>query len=258
MLLTDVQCRVEPAPLPRDWKPDDVSGFSTWKVTLPLSPEQTKQVTDALETKLAKQPLWLSLSSIGERIAGEMQEKAIAAVLISMIFIAAYIWFRFQKIAYGLAAIIALVHDVIITLGVMALCHWLAKPLGFLLIEDFKIGLTEVAAFLTIIGYSLNDTIVVFDRIREVRGKSPRLTGKMINESVNETLSRTLLTSGTTLITLLILYVLGGEGIHAFSFALFFGIIVGTYSSIFVAAPILLWLANRDVPTNQRGVLAKS
>ena len=258
MVLTDVQFRVEPDPLPRDWKPDDVSGFSTWKVTLPLNPEQTKQVTDALETKLAKQPLWLSLSSIGERIAGEMQEKAIAAVLISMIFIAAYIWFRFQKIAYGLAAIIALVHDVIITLGVMALCHWLAKPLGFLLIEDFKIGLTEVAAFLTIIGYSLNDTIVVFDRIREVRGKSPRLTGKMINESVNETLSRTLLTSGTTLITLLILYVLGGEGIHAFSFALFFGIIVGTYSSIFVAAPILLWLANRDVPTNQRGVLAKS
>ncbi len=258
LVMTDVQFRVEPEPMPSDWKPDDVSGFSTWKVTLPFGPEQTKQITDELETQLAKQPLWLSLSSIGERIAGEMQEKAIGAVLISLIFIVAYIWFRFQKVAYGLAAVVALVHDVIITLGVMAMCHWLAKPLGFLLIEDFKIGLTEVAAFLTIIGYSLNDTIVVIDRIREVRGKSPILTGKMVNDSVNQTLSRTLLTSGTTILTLFILYVLGGEGIHAFAFALLFGIVIGTYSSIFIAAPILLWLANRDVPTNQRGVLAKN
>ena len=131
-----------------------------------------------------------------------------------LVFIMAYIWFRFQKVAFGVAAVVALLHDVVITLGIMALCHWLVGPLQFLMIEDFKIGLTEVAAFLTIIGYSLNDTIVVFDRIREVRGKSPKLTSKMINDSVNQTLSRTLLTSGTTILTLIILYIWGGEGIH--------------------------------------------
>jgi SecD/SecF fusion protein len=142
--------------------------------------------------------------------------------------------------------VVALVHDVLITLGVLALCHWLAGPLSFLMIEDFKIGLTEIAAFLTIIGYSLNDTIVVFDRIREVRGRSPQLTEKMVNESVNQTLSRTLLTSGTTLVTVLLLYVFGGEGIHAFAFALLIGVVVGTYSSIFIAAPALLWISKRE------------
>ncbi len=180
------------------------------------------------------------------RVAGDMQQKAIAALLVSLIFIVAYIWFRFQKLSYGLAAVIALLHDVLITLGIVALCHWLAAPLGFMLIEDFKIDLIMVAAFLTIIGYSLNDTIVVFDRIREVRGKSPRLTSAMVNTSVNQTLSRTLLTSSTTLLTIALLYFFGGAGIHGFSFALFVGIVVGTYSSIFIASPVLLWIANRQ------------
>ena len=207
-----------------------------------------------MDIALAKQPLWLSLSNIGERVAGEMQQRAIGAVLLSLVFIMAYIWFRFQKVAFGVAAVVALLHDVVITLGLLAICHWLVGPLQFLMIEDFKIGLTEVAAFLTIIGYSLNDTIVVFDRIREVRGKSPKLTSKMINDSVNQTLSRTLLTSGTTILTLIVLYIWGGEGIHAFAFALLFGIITGTYSSIFVAAPVLLWIANREKPANQRGI----
>ncbi|MCA9182693.1 MAG: protein translocase subunit SecDF, partial [Planctomycetales bacterium] len=111
---------------------------------------------------------------------------------------------------------------------------------------------TEVAAFLTIIGYSLNDTIVVFDRIREVRGRNPKLTSDMINASVNQTLSRTLLTSGTTLLTLVVLYIFGGEGIHAFAFALLIGIIVGTYSSIFIASPVLLWLSNRETNNQPR------
>jgi SecD/SecF fusion protein len=110
---------------------------------------------------------------------------------------------------------------------------------------DFKINLPMIAALLTIVGYSLNDTIVVFDRIREVRGKSPALTIDMVNTSLNQTLSRTLLTSLTTLIVVFILYVIGGEGIHGFAFALVMGVIVGTYSSIFVASPVLLWLMNR-------------
>lgn len=250
---------VSPEPMPGDWLPDDITGFASWRVKLPLSQADTDAVVAQLQTDLTKQPLWLSLSKIGSRVAGEMQQRAIAAILLSLVFIVAYIWFRFQKVAYGLAAVVALVHDVLITLGVLALCHWLAGPIGsFLLIEDFKIGLTEVAAFLTIIGYSLNDTIVVFDRIREVRGRSPRLTAKMINDSVNQTLSRTLLTSGTTLVTVVLLYVFGGEGIHAFAFALLIGVLVGTYSSIFVAAPVLLWISNRDADKARPGSKAAS
>lgn len=243
---------VEPIPVASTWSPDDVSGHDKWHVVLPYNEAQSQQVIQELQGLMVKQPVWLSLSNIGTRIAGEMQEKAIGALLLSLVFIVAYIWFRFQKVAYGLAAVVALVHDVVITLGVMALCHWLAGPLKFLMIEDFKIGLTEVAAFLTIIGYSLNDTIVVFDRIREVRGKSPQLTDKMINDSVNQTLSRTLLTSGTTILTLAILYWYGGEGIHAFSFVLLFGIVIGTYSSVFIASPILLWLSRREFASAAR------
>lgn len=252
--LTNAAFRIEPNPMPKDWNEESLSGHGQWKVTLPFDNAQAKAIVATLDSTLAKQPLWLSLSNIGERVAGQMQQRAIGAVLLSLLFIMAYIWFRFQKVAFGVAAVVALLHDVVITLGIMALCHWLVGPLQFLMIEDFKIGLTEVAAFLTIIGYSLNDTIVVFDRIREVRGKSPKLTAQMINDSVNQTLSRTLLTSGTTILTLIILYIWGGEGIHAFAFALLFGIITGTYSSIFVAAPILLWLANRETPSNQRTV----
>ncbi len=243
---------VMPDPLPEDWRIEDVEGFSDWRVKLPTDEATADTIMDQLTEDLAKQPLWLSLSKIGSKVAGEMQQRAIAAILISLIFIVAYIWFRFQRVAYGLAAVVALVHDVTITLGILALCHWLAEPLGFLLIEDFKIGLTEIAAFLTIIGYSLNDTIVVFDRIREVRGRSPRLTPEMVNDSVNQTLSRTLLTSGTTLTSLLLLYIFGGEGIHAFAFALLIGILVGTYSSIFIASPVLLWISSREKSSKAR------
>ncbi|MFN9916659.1 MAG: protein translocase subunit SecDF, partial [Pirellulaceae bacterium] len=129
----------------------------------------------------------------------------------------------------------------------------LYQPLQALLIEDFKISLTIVAAFLTIIGYSLNDTIVVFDRIREVKGKSPKLTADTINFSVNQTLGRTILTSSTTIIAILLLYIFGGEGVHSFCYAMLIGILVGTYSSIFVAAPILVWLYNREQKTSRIG-----
>ncbi|MCA9191628.1 MAG: protein translocase subunit SecD [Planctomycetales bacterium] len=250
--LADSQVKVEPYPRPEKWREEDAQGFDNWTVTLPLDSEQYSLLLEELQKSLQQQPIWLALSRIGSRVADEMQQRAIAAILVSLIFIVGYIWFRFQKVAYGLAAVVALVHDVLITLGVLAVCHWLFKPLGFLLIDDFKIGLTEVAAFLTIIGYSLNDTIVVFDRIREVRGRSPRLSEQMINDSVNQTLSRTLLTSGTTLLTVVLLYVFGGEGIHAFAFALLIGILVGTYSSIFIASPVLLWLSNRQEQANVR------
>ena len=108
-----------------------------------------------------------------------------------------------------------------------------------------EITLPMIAAFLTIVGYSLNDTIVIFDRIREVRGKNPSLTTEMINRSLNQTLARTLMTSITTFLVVFILYVWGGEGIHGFAFCLLVGVIVGTYSSIYVASPVLLYLMNR-------------
>jgi SecD/SecF fusion protein len=240
------QVSLRPLPIPDGWTERSPTGFSEWEVELPLSTEESTRLANSLATAIQSEPVWLSLNNIGQRVAGDMQQKAIAALLVSLIFIVAYIWFRFQKIAYGLAAVVALLHDVLITLGIVALSHWLYGPLGFLMIEDFKIDLIMVAAFLTIIGYSLNDTIVVFDRIREVRGKSPRLTAAMVNSSVNQTLSRTILTSSTTLLTVVLLFFFGGEGIHGFAFALFIGIVVGTYSSIFIAAPVLLWIANRQ------------
>ena len=119
--------------------------------------------------------------------------RALGALFASLLCIIGYIWFRFQRVIYGLAAVVALLHDVLITLGAIAISFWLAPIFGFLLLDQFKISLTVVAALLTIIGYSLNDTIVVFDRIRETKGKAPKLTGEMVNVSINQTLSRTCL-----------------------------------------------------------------
>jgi SecD/SecF fusion protein len=144
-------------------------------------------------------------------------------------------------VRYGIAAITALVHDVCITLGAVTACTYIATtPIGEkLLIGDFKINLAMIAAFLTLIGYSLNDTIVVFDRIRENRHKA-RLNPQTITNSINQTISRTILTSFTTFIVVLIMYIFGGPGLRGFTFAIGLGIIVGTYSSIAIAAPTLL------------------
>ena len=234
------------------WTPESQVGYSEWEVTLPADVATSDKIIDQLSQQLKTQPVWQSVNRIESRVADQMQRDAILALLVSMLFIVAYIWFRFQKVAYGLAAVIALVHDVLITLGAIAVSHWLFQPLGVLMIEDFKVSLTIVAAFLTIIGYSLNDTIVVFDRIREVKGKSPRLTSEMVNLSVNQTLGRTLLTSSTTIFAIILLYFYGGEGVHGFSFAMLVGILIGTYSSIFVAAPILLWFTNREQANSNR------
>ena len=213
-----------------------------WTVQLSATVDQSRRVLSQLKESLDNTPIWLSSNKIGAKVAGDMRNTAVAAIIVSLIGIVIYIWIRFQRIYFGLAAVVALLHDVLITLGALALSFWLAEYLGVLLITEFKISLPIVAAFLTIIGYSLNDTIVVFDRIREVRGKSPGITGEMINKSINQTLSRTFLTSFTTLLVVLILYVIGGESIHGFAFAIVVGILVGTYSSIFVASPALLWM----------------
>lgn len=227
------------------WSPGSTLAFSTWRVQLPLGGDNAIKVMAEMEKQLDSDPVWISSSSVGARVAGDMISRAFGALFASLLCIIGYIWFRFQRVIYGFAAVVALLHDVAITLGAIAISYWVADALGFLLIDPFKISLTVVAALLTIIGYSLNDTIVVFDRIRETKGKAPRLTGEMIDTSINQTLSRTLLTSLTTLIVVVLLYAFGGEGIHAFAFALVIGVIVGTYSSVFVASPVLLWLVER-------------
>ncbi len=234
------------------WNRDSSVGATDWEITLPFDSATTTKIADALKSQVRGRPIWQSISQIEGSVATEMQRRAWAALILSLVAITAYIWFRFQSLSYGIAALVSLIHDVIITLGVLAVSHWLFQPLSFLLLEDFKISLTIVAAFLTIIGYSLNDTIVVFDRIREVKGKSPRLTAEMVNASTTQTLSRTLLTSSTTIFALILMYVFGGEGIHAFSFCLLIGIVVGTYSSVFIAAPTLLWFIDKEQSRNKR------
>ncbi len=190
----------------------------------------------SLQTSLAR------VTQIDPSIGAQSKTRALVAIILSLVAIVGYIWIRFGTARYGFAAIAALVHDVCITLGAVTACTYIASTsLGrALLIGDFKINLEMIAAFLTIIGYSLNDTIVVFDRIRENRGKSGKLTPKMISDSINQTLSRTLLTSFTTFMVVLVMYIWGGAGLRGFTFAMLIGILIGTYSSIAIAAPILL------------------
>ena len=255
LTLTDGAITVEPV-IPKSdltkYKKESETRFPKWTVTLNQDQQVTERILKQLDSDLANTPVFHSSSTIGGKVAGDTQRLAIFAMLTSLLGIIGYIWIRFQRVVYGLAAVVALVHDVLITLGAIALSFYLADVLGFLKVEEFSISLPIVAAFLTIIGYSLNDTIVVFDRIREVRGKSPDLTAEMINQSINQTLSRTVLTSLTTLIVVAILYWFGGQGIHGFAFALVVGVIVGTYSSVFVASPVLLWLSkSRSVAGNR-------
>ncbi len=174
---------------------------------------------------------------IGGSVASEMIRQAILALIFSMVAIFIYIWLRFQfKISFGAGAVIALAHDVLFTVGALAV----ADSLGLL---NGQISLTVVAALLTLVGYSLNDTIVIFDRIRENLGTSTKEFAETIDLSLNQTLARTIVTSLTTMLVVLALLVTGGEVIRAFSFTLFIGIIVGTYSSIFIASPVLIEFA---------------
>jgi len=196
----------------------------------------------SLETSLAR------VTQIDPSIGAQSKIQALIAIVLSLTVVIGYIWIRFGTASYGFAAIVALVHDVCITLGAVTVCTFIADtPIGkMLLIQDFKIDLQMIAAFLTIIGYSLNDTIVVFDRIRENRGKSTVLSARLISNSINQTLSRTLLTSFTTFLVVLVMYIWGGAGLRGFTFAMLVGILAGTYSSIAIAAPILL-LGRKEV-----------
>lgn len=202
------------------------------------------RVLAGLVTEFQERPVPNRLETFDKQLAEETQNRAMYAILASWGAILLYLWFRFGNWTFGLAAVLCLIHDLFFTLGIIAFCHyiheWAPALAGALLIQDFKIDLPAVAALLTLVGYSVNDTIVVFDRIREVRGKNPELTPQMINDSVNQTLSRTLLTSFITWLVVFVLYVWGGDGVHLFAFVMVVGVVVGTYSSIYIASPLLL------------------
>jgi len=222
-----------------------VKKFSSFTVrVLPdVTSEQLTQALSAVQQQLAATPLFDEVNTFASAVARETRVDATIAVLLSILGISAYIWFRFQNLIFGLAAVVSLVHDVLITLGSLAVASTISGTgLGdLLLIDDFRINLSMIAAFLTLVGYSLNDTIVVFDRIREVRGKNPLVTSGIVNTSLNQTLGRTLMTGVTVFIVVVILYVFGGSGVHGFAWCLLIGSIAGTYSSVYIASPFLVW-----------------
>ncbi|HCP33364.1 MAG TPA: protein translocase subunit SecF [Deltaproteobacteria bacterium] len=175
------------------------------------------------------------IETIGPKVGDELKTSALQAIMIALGLVLVYITFRFQW-RQGIAAIITLLHDVMVVVGIFS-------------IFDKEFTLPVIAALLTVVGYSLNDTIVIFDRIRENISKfRQRKLLPLINQSVTETLSRTLLTSGTTMLVVLALFFLGGEIIHDFAFALLIGVLIGTYSSIYVASPVVLWLTKIAPP----------
>ncbi len=201
--------------------------------------EKGTEISDAVKAAISKSfpnnPYTVQMvQKVGPKIGAELREKALGAILIALFFILLYISWRFEFV-FAIGAIVALFHDVLITLGVFSLLK-------------LEVSLAIIAAFLTIVGYSLNDTIVVFDRIREnlkVMRRDPH--EKIINVSINQSLSRTIITSVTTFIVVIILFLFGGEVIHNFAFALMIGVIVGTYSSIFIASPIIVeWEKKRE------------
>lgn len=216
-----------------------------WALSTSLDPDSTRKVLDQMVSNLADTPVYLSANAIGGKVAGNTRVTAIYALATSLGLIVLYIWVRFQNVAFGLAAVVALVHDVAVALACLALSRYVAPFMGWALVDEFRISLDVVAALLTIVGFSINDTIVIFDRLREIRGKARFVTTEMVDRAVNQTLSRTILTSGTAFLAVLILYLLGGQGIHAFAFTMLVGVITGTFSSIYIAAPLVLWLQHR-------------
>ncbi|MBR5161405.1 MAG: protein translocase subunit SecF, partial [Thermoguttaceae bacterium] len=227
------------------------TALKTWNVSFVVSPEQAQKVLERVKTTAQAEPVFPARNMIGPQVAGDLRNQGMTAIVASLIVMIVYLWFRFQKIYYGYAATIALVNNVILSVGALAISAYVCGALGFLLIDPFKIGLTVLAGIMTIIGYSLNDTIVVFDRIREVKGKSPHIAPEMVNQAINDMLARTILTSLTTLLVVVVLYCFGGQAIHAFAFTMLVGVIVGTLSSIFIAAPTLCKMDQRDALRQQ-------
>jgi SecD/SecF fusion protein len=231
--------------------------FSGWTGRILAWAQMEKTLKDALNTtaeEFADRPQPERLENFDSQLAGATRLSALYAILASWGAILLYLWFRFGSWTFGAATVLCLIHDLFFTLGAIGLAHylhgtWFGNILG---LGDFKIDSNTVAALLTLVGYSVSDTIVVFDRIREVRGKNPELTPKMINDAVNQALSRTLLTSVTVWLVVIVLYIFGGEGVHLFAFVMVVGVVVGTYSSIYIASPLLLIFGEGRLAAGQK------
>lgn len=170
-----------------------------------------------------------SAEAVSPQVGADLRNRAVYVTIVACIGMLIYIAFRFKSWGFGVGAIIAVFHDVLVTLGIFSVMQW-------------EINLTVIAALLTLVGYSMNDTIVIFDRIREMmRSKRRESLEKLSNDAINQTLSRTIITSGLTFLTVLAMLVFGGEVLKSFSWALFIGIIIGTYSSIYIASPFMIW-----------------
>ena len=199
----------------------------------------SSEISEKLTIALGNTFTLRRVESVGPKIGKELQNDALKAIGLALLLILIYITFRFDRY-YALGSVMALIHDVLITLGVFSLL-------------DYEINLSIIAAFLTIVGYSLNDTIVVFDRIRENIPKYMKKTlDDVVNISLNETLNRTVITSLTTMMVVVILFVWGGKVINLFAFALIVGVFIGTYSSIFVASPVMAYFEKRSKGQKRR------
>ena len=200
--------------------------------------EEQNSLINKIKNELPSEIDYRRIEFVGPKVGKELQIMGIKAVLFSLIAMFAYIWFRFSGWQFGLGALVALFHDVLSTIG-------------FFSLTQIEFNLASIAAILTIAGYSINDTVVVFDRIRENLSKKESPFSDLLNLSINQTLSRTLMTSLTTLLALLALYIFGGEVVRGFVSAMMWGVLIGTYSSIFIASPLIALLGFKIFKQNQ-------
>ena len=214
----------------------EITGLNTnqqFRIKTNLKIDDTTEISNTIfQSLIDYDPEIRAIESVGPKVGKELQSQAIYAIGLALLMLMIYISFRFDQF-YAMGSVVAIVHDILITLGIFSLLN-------------LEINLSIVAAFLTIVGYSLNDTIVIFDRFRENSQKDLKLSLiELANLSLNQTMSRTVVTSLTTLMVVIILFFVGGEVIKYFAFALIIGVIVGTYSSIFVASPFMLYLKSK-------------
>ena len=200
--------------------------------------DEQNALINNIKNELPSEIDYRRIEFVGPKVGKELQIMGIKAVLFSLIAMFAYIWFRFSGWQFGLGALVALFHDVLSTIG-------------FFSLTQIEFNLASIAAILTIAGYSINDTVVVFDRIRENLSKKESPFSELLNLSINQTLSRTLMTSLTTLLALLALYIFGGEVVRGFVSAMMWGVVIGTYSSIFIASPLIALLGFKIIKQNQ-------
>jgi SecD/SecF fusion protein len=220
----------------RDDTIDEQADFDQWDRILAAKEWQL------VSTAFAQRSTFQEVSSFSPAIARTLAANAVVAVVMSLLGMLVYIWVRFGSMRFSVATIVAVGFNVIVCLGALALSHYLSgtRFASMLMLGEYRIDLNVIAALLTIIGYSLNDTIVILDRIRENRGKRLTVTPEIVNNSINQTFSRTVLTGGSTILASIILYVLGGSGIQPFAFTFLIGLVVGTYSSVVIAAPLVI------------------